>query len=90
MQVLSSLSEFLLYAQEESSTHHSGFITAIGTPIIAVLLLSSRHYSEKSGKNLKAGHNQIEFDIWAVQINLSVFEQKAHSTEFASRLAPPW
>jgi len=40
------------------------------TPIIAVLLLSSRHYPEKSGKNLMAGHNQIEFDIWAVQINL--------------------
>ena len=40
------------------------------SPIVAVLLLSSRHYSEKSGKTKKAGHNQIEFDIWAVQINL--------------------
>jgi hypothetical protein len=43
------------------------------SPVLSVLLLSSRHYPDNSDRNLKAAHSQIEFDVWAVQINSSSF-----------------
>lgn len=53
------------------------------SPLIAVLLLSSRHYSDKSDSEvLKTGHNQIEFDIWAVQIKLLSLDINPVQQEF--------
>lgn len=42
------------------------------SPVMAVLLLSSRYYPDvpKSATNPRAGHTPIEFDIWAVKLEL--------------------
>ncbi|KAF9533252.1 hypothetical protein CPB83DRAFT_806226 [Crepidotus variabilis] len=50
------------------------------SPITAVLLLSSRHYPEDK-PNQNSSHSRVEFDLWAVKIELLSLRTNAQQRE---------